>query len=262
MGFENGTRRAGRRSGASIWRLTGLLAALSGLAGAGAGSAAPPQPRTVDQVAATVNGDVITLSDVRWFIQYRRIPLPDDTEARRALYLDTLRQIIEQKLIAAESVQTPGIQVSSEEVSGRVAAYRSQFPDEAAFLDNLASMEMTVEDLRELVRRQLSVLKFVKLRFEPFIIVLPDEIREYYEEQLLPELEKGGREAPPAASLEEQIRQILTLEKTNDEVDKWVRSAIEKAKVEILLRREPSILPNLPPSFADRIEIQPLKPPL
>ncbi len=223
--------------------------------------AAAAQPKTVDQVAATVNGDVITLSDVQWLIQYRRIPLPGDEQARQRLYRQTLQQLIEQKLIASESVQTPGIQILDEEINRRIAAYRMQFPSEQAFQENLAAMEMSMDDLRELVRRQLAVLKFVKLRFEPFIIALPDEIREYYESQVLPEFEQGGGEAPPLSTLEEEIRQILTLQKTNDEVDNWVRGAIAKAKVEVLLLREPSTLPNVPPEFADQIQIAPLRPP-
>ncbi len=214
----------------------------------------------VDQVAAVVNDEIITISDIRWLIQYKRIPIPDEGDQRQELYLTTLQQIVEQKLIAAEATQTPGIHVSEEEVVARVEAYRRQFESERDFLDNLSAMEMTLDDLMELVRRQLAVLKFVKLRFEPFIIVLPDEIEDYYKQELVPELEKNQQTAPPMSVVEEQIREVLTVEKTNREVDNWVGNAKRKANVAILLGQGKNQLPNIPGAFADQIRLAPVPP--
>lgn len=214
----------------------------------------------VDQVAAVVNNEIITLSDIHWLIQYKRLPIPDDPLRRQELLLNTLQQIIEQKLIAAEAAQTPGIHVSAEEVQRRIADYRKQFASEKDFQDNLSAMQMTLADLGELVRRQLAVLKFVNLRFEPFIIVLPDEIETYYKEELVPELERNQQTAPPMSLVEEQIREILTVDKTNKEVDNWVGNAKRRANVEVLLGREPMFLPNIPTSLGDRIQVEPVQP--
>ncbi len=239
-------------------KLTAVAWALLWMAVGGSGTSLKAE--IVDQVAAVVNDGIITVSDIRWLIRYKRIPIPEDAGQRQELYLSTLQQIVEQKLIAAEAAQTPGIHVTEDEVVGRVAAYRGQFESEQAFLDGLSAMEMTLDDLMELVRRQLAVLKFVKLRFEPFIIVLPDEIEDYYAKELVPELEKNQQSAPPVAVVEEQIREILTVEKTNQEVDNWVGNAKRKANVEILLGTGRSPIPNIPGAFADQIRIDRIEP--
>ncbi len=217
-----------------------------------------PGMEVVDRVAAVVDTQVITLTDLLWAIRYRGLEIPDDPVARRDMLLESLTQLVEQKLIAREAAQTPGIQVTPQDIEARVTAYRSQFPSEEAFQQRLTQIEMTPSDLRELVARQLAVLQFVKVRFEPFIIVLPDQIEEYYSDELVPELRSGGQAPPPLEVVEEQIRQVLTLQRTNAEVENWVGNARRKADVEILLYRNPDWLPNLPAELASQLQITPV----
>ncbi len=221
-------------------------------------AAAAPAQQPVDQIAAVVDTHVITLSDLLWTIRYRGLEVPDEPDARRDFLLQVLGQLVEQEQIAREAAQTPGVHVTDEDVQARLAAYRSQFPSEEVYQARLRAIEMTEADLRQLVSRQLAVLQFVKVRFEPFIIVLPDQIQEYYDQELVPELERGGQQPPPLEVVEEQIRQVLTLERTNAEVDTWVRNAGRKADVEILLYRTPGWLPNVPNHFSNDLELRPV----
>jgi hypothetical protein len=120
-------------------------------------------------------------------------------------------------------------------------------------------MEMARRDLEELIQRQLAVLSFVKVRFEPFIIVVPEQIQAYYEEELVRELEGTESTPPPLELVEEQIRQILTIEGTNREMDNWVQSARRKARIELLLFREPSQSPNVPKESLGDMQLQPVE---
>lgn len=204
--------------------------------------------KVVDRVAAVVNGEVITLSDLRWLMYYRGLAEPEDSGQRRSFLEGLLQQLIEQKLIAAEALQTPGIQISDEQVSERMQAYRGRFQSEDEFQKYLHETDMAVSDLQELIRRQLAVVTFVKVRFEPFIIILPDQIRDYYNNVLLPELEETGQQVPPLSLVEEQIRDILTIARVNQEMDSWVRNTLRKASVDVLLFDEGPVSTNLPES--------------
>ncbi|MFQ5930185.1 MAG: SurA N-terminal domain-containing protein [Acidobacteriota bacterium] len=218
----------------------------------------PVRAEIVDQVAAVVGGEVITFSDVSWLARYKGFKVPEDPNKKRDLYLTVLDQIIDQKLISREAQQTPGIQISPQEVETQLQAYRRRFSSEDEFREKLKSMEMTLDDLQDLMRRELAVWKFVQIRFEPFIIVLPQQIRQYYEERLIPELKQSGTPIPPLELVEEQIREILTLERTNQEMDRWVANARRKAQVRILLFRDPPHSPNLPRQFLKDSELQPV----
>ncbi len=212
----------------------------------------------VDQVAALVEGEVITLSEVQQLVQYKGWQISEKPDERRNLYLTVLDQIIDQKLISREAQQTPGIQISQDDVDQQLQAYRRRFSSQDEFQDKLESMEMTESTLRDLIRRELTVWRFVQTRFEPFTIVMPPQIQEYYDEILVPELAQTSAPLPALALVREQIREILILEKTNQEMDRWVKNMRDKAQVSILLFRATPSSPNLPQELLTEWELQPV----
>lgn len=212
----------------------------------------------VDQVAALVEGEVITLSEVKQLVQYKGLQISDEPDERRNLYLTVLDQIINQKLISREAQHTPGIQISQDDVAHQLQAYRRRFSSQDEFQEQLESMEMTESTLRDLIRRELTVWKFVQTRFEPFIIVMPAQIQKYYDEILVPELAQTGAPLPALELVQEQIREILILEKTNQEMDRWVKNLRSKAQVSVLLFRATPSSPNLPQELLIEWELQPV----
>lgn len=58
--------------------------------------------------------------------------------------------------------------------------------------------------------------------------------------------------------VQEQIREILILERTNQEMDRWISNTRRKAQVRILLFREPPYSPNLPQELLEEWELQPV----
>ncbi len=212
----------------------------------------------VDQVAALVEGEVITLSEVQQLVHYKGWQISEKPVERRNLYLTVLDQIIDQKLISREAQQTPGIQISQDDVDQQLQAYRRRFSSQDQFQEQLESMEMTESALRDLIRRELTVWRFVQTRFEPFTIVMPPQIQEYYDEILVPELAQTNAPLPALELVREQIREILILEKTNQEMDRWVKNMRDKAQVNILLFRATPSSPNLPQELLTEWELQPV----
>jgi hypothetical protein len=208
--------------------------------------------RIVDQIAAVLEDEVITLTDLNWFLQDRNVPVPDDFERRKTFLLEVLNQIIDQRLISREAEQTPFIQVAPEEIDAFIES-RRRFESEQEFQQQLEQMGMSVHDFRETVYRRIAVNKFIQLRFEPFIIVLPDEIEEYYEQVYVPEREANNEPVPPLSLVEESLRRVISMQKTDRELDRWLLNARRKQRVEILLFREPTQSPNLPPELLGEI---------
>ncbi len=213
---------------------------------------------TTDQIAAVVETEVITLSELLWLVRYRNMEFPEDEKGRKEFLLRLLDQLIDQKLAAREVKETLVIRASDHEVQAQLQAYRDRFPSEVEFQERLKQMEMTLDDLTDLVRRQLAVLKFIKMRFEPFVVVLPDQIALYYEEEFVPRLKQEGLPVPSLPLVEKQIREILTLRRANLGMERWLRTTRAKARVEILLFREPPRTPNLPPGLRGSLSLQPV----
>ncbi|MFB3905513.1 MAG: SurA N-terminal domain-containing protein [Acidobacteriota bacterium] len=210
----------------------------------------------VDQIAAVVDEEVITFSDLQWLIDFRGFDVPDDPQQRRDFYLSILDQVIEQKLIAMEAEQTPIISITNEDVEAQITAYKKRFPSEEQFREKLTEMQMSSYEFRQLIRRQLAVNEFIEKRFKPFIIVLPNEIEEYYRQEFLPKLKELNQPIPSLDVVEESIRQILTEQRTNEELERWLRTARRRARVINLLFRKNPFAPNLPPELTRETELQ------
>lgn len=228
------------------------------LAGALAGSSLQAQGihEFADRVAAVVEEEVITLSDLDWLVRYRNVALPEGAAERQEFYRQMLTQLVDEKLIAREAVRTPGIQVTPSDVDQRIDQYRSQFASGEEFQARLSEMQMSLDDLRLLARRQITVFRYLKLRIEPFIIVLPDEIEAYYRDSLVPELEENSQPVPSLELVEEEIRQILSTQKTTQELDLWVTEQRRKSDVRLLLFRDHPDAPNLPEELQPQIKMR------
>ncbi|HEY2931634.1 MAG TPA: SurA N-terminal domain-containing protein [Acidobacteriota bacterium] len=204
------------------------------------------QGEIVDRVAAVVNNRVITLSDVEWSFINTGKSVPADAAEKKKAFDEALSLLIEQELIAQEVEKEPLFTLREEEVEAELAKITARYGSAEKFQTSLKQSGLTAEQLRVMIRRQLSVLKFIDVRFRPFIIILPDEVSAYYEKTLIPDLKKQGITAPPPLEkVYDQIEKLLIEQKVDQELDKWLASARKRARIVILLFREQS--PNMPP---------------
>ena len=209
----------------------------------------------VDRVIARVDDQVITLTDLNWFIRWRGFQGPDSETERDPFLREVLNQLVNQRLVVKESAKTPFAAASNAEVDEFFNRYLEQFPSQQDYRSRLEELGMSESDLRTIIRRQIAVNKFIQYRFEPFVIVLPDDIAEYFRDELTPELEQEGQPIPPLSLVQETIRQILTVRRTTDRLENWLQGARSRAQIREMLFRVPLDLPNLPPEFKDRIEM-------
>lgn len=209
----------------------------------------------IDRIVATIDDEPITASDLRWHIRYRGFQVPSPPEERDALLRDILDQLINQRLIVKESSKTPFIQVTEAELQQFLEAYLQRFSSQTAYQEQLKELGMHESDFRDALYRQIVVNKFIELRFEPFIIVMPDEIVTYYREEYVPQLQDLQQLIPPLGVVEETIRQILTVQRTTEQLERWLDNTRQRARVNILLFRSPPTLPNIPWIYSDQIEL-------
>lgn len=223
-------------------RLKNVLLVLAGFAVL----ATPPagaQGRIVDRVAAIVNDEIVTLSDIQWAIAISGAELAADQKEREKQYEEALEEIIAEKLIQQEVSRTQ-MMVSDEEVELQHREFDKTFGSHEEHEAFLKRIGMDDAEMHRIIRRQISTLRFIKSRFRPFIIVLPDELQKYYEEVWIPKLRAEGVAPPPLSEVEEGVRANLIEDKIAEELEKWKRNARKKANVVILLHRRN---PNLPP---------------
>ncbi len=110
-----------------------------------------PVGEMVDKMVATVNGQLITYSDLLWQLALQPdTPLDDprtqDLEA-------TLELIIDQRLVAQEAEKLPHVHATDKEIEDTLAALIKRFPSVGQFQQRVGSVGLTAEQLREIVHR-------------------------------------------------------------------------------------------------------------
>ncbi len=134
----------------------------------------------IDKVAAVVNDEVITLSEVR---EVARL-LKNDKNAKglseRELELLALEKLIEEKLVEYEAKRYD-VSVSDEEVEAFVEELTKDLGGKERLLEFLRARGLTYEEYERQVREELKKLKLIQIVTKNRVVVPEEEVRAYYE---------------------------------------------------------------------------------
>jgi hypothetical protein len=75
--------------------------------------------------------------------------------------------------------------------------------------------------------------KFIDFRFKSFIFVTDQEIDQYYQSRLVPEMRRQNAVPPPITdpAMREKISAILKQQKINDELDQFLKDLRSRADI-------------------------------
>ena len=186
--------------------------------------AALARAEVVDRIVATVNGEVVLESELDDSVNFQRLMSGGSAPVDRTVELERL---IDRALISQQLQRSSMPEPSPEEVAARIAELREQISprsDAAEWTAQLASHGLTEADLRAHIALQLSVLRFIELRFRPSVYVSEKDIEQYYRETLLPQLARSSTEPPPLAGVSAQIREIIVQQRVDDLLAQWLRA--------------------------------------
>lgn len=202
----------------------------------GVGDVITVKAEIIDRLMAVVNRQIITLGDIEQELRLQELdPVTQDvaglsSSRQKETQEIIVQRLIEQALIREQIQQFPGLEIDDEQVESQFRAIEKQAGDGK----KLAEMKIDVQAVKDRMRWQLQVMKFIDYRFRQFVVVDSKEIEAYYQNKFLPELQKRSTlPAPALVDVEERIRKILTEEKLNVQVDEWLASLRKDATIEI-----------------------------
>jgi hypothetical protein len=194
--------------------------------------------QTVDQILTLVNDDLITRIDLLWSIAMdAQAPSPigpvgSDLLSRK---LDVM---IDERLIAQEATRVPTAEITEDEIAKKRTELIKSFPSEAQFRERVGSVGLTPQKIDELLRQRILIDRFVEFRFRSFVLITDQDIQRYFDEVLAPGIRNSGL-VPPSLdevqkdgkTVREGIRAILKQRKINDEVERWLSQARQRADI-------------------------------
>ena len=153
------------------------------------------------------------------------------TESDRVL---ALQRLIDRQLLKAQMGNRDSMQPSDDELRQDIAKLRAQVPngnDDESWRKLLAGYGLSEAVVEQHLRTEFQVMNFVEVRLRPNVHVQGDEVEAYYQNQLLPDLQKNGGKVVPLDEVEPRIRELLTQQRMDELLDAWLHNLRQQAEI-------------------------------
>jgi peptidyl-prolyl cis-trans isomerase SurA len=181
----------------------------------------------IDKIAAIVNEDVITDSEITALtkLDLHLSGLPQKESV--------LQSRIDHHLVLQQMNNQPPVALTDDEVEEAISTYVTKYGNIDQLADFLTQIGMNYSDFEQEVRQQLSIRKFIRDRFRPFVNITIEEAEKYYETAYKPALEMLGKEAPPFEESFNEVQTQMVEAKMEDRIVEWLGTIRKEATVNI-----------------------------
>lgn len=184
------------------------------------GIAAPPGYKLAEAAAASVNGEVIFLSDVEREACFYRCGAVPGQPAAELSYNDARQKLVSDMLVLQEQRKLGLGTVDNAATAAAAAEIESRMKK----CSSPCAASVTGKDARELASRRLLVRDFLARSVGVFIDVNDEEVRR--------EIDRRTRAGePPAELTEEKVRKKLYEDKAAEEIRNWFSRAASKSRI-------------------------------
>jgi peptidyl-prolyl cis-trans isomerase SurA len=151
-------------------------------------AAAPaPARQVVDRVAATINGEVVTLSDLaeragtEWVRVERMAPGKERDEARTAALRRAFDLLVAERLLA-DQAKALQLEVTDQQVDSAIGDIKSRNHfDDAQLGQALAEQGISKAEFRAQIRRELETYQVLQYKVRGRVKLSDDDVRNYYQ---------------------------------------------------------------------------------
>ena len=179
----------------------------------------------VDRVAAAVNNDVITLSDLRQAVVFNTAAGGRGTG--RILAVETLEGLINRKLLLQEAYRLRFVEVSEGEVAAEMERFQGGFGSDEEYRQFLSRAGMTERQLRRMLGERLVVERFVEQKIGLYARVNRDDVQSYYREHQ--EAFAGRR----FSEVQQEIEALLSSQMAMQQLDSYLAELRTRATIRV-----------------------------
>ena len=205
------------------------------------------QSRNIDGVAARIEDDVITESEIRELGAFQQ--LVDGKPQTRA---EVIRELADQWLVRSEAVTARYAPPTTADIDRAYDQFEKQFGSIEEFQQKCAAAGLSRAAVRRMLAQQLYLSRFLDYRFRPAAQVTDQQVEDYYNTEFAPQLKARNQDVPPLDDVDETIREILILRAIQQRADKWLADTRDRVKLDIVTKADaqPAPAPPMPPAGA------------
>jgi hypothetical protein len=186
---------------------------------------APLRSEIIDRILAVIEGQLITLSDVRAVTRLGLETAPQSGDP----ILSVLDKLIDRHLMLVEVDRYAPPEPSTAEIDAQLQVVQKRFPDALAFETTLGQVGWSRDDVRRYVRDELRTERYLQQRFAATIQPSDEELAAYYRVRA-EDFTRGGV-LPPYSDVREDVRNRFVSERRSTLVREWLASLRRRANI-------------------------------
>ena len=184
----------------------------------------------IDRLLAAVNGKVITDGDLRLARNLNAlVGFGRTASGSRAEEIDSM---INRELLRQELEHFPLQPEDRNRADQRLEELKQGYAEIGGITYVLRGLGLQETEIESYLALQVAMMRFIDLRFRPFVGVTPAEIEEYYRVQLVPKLSGSGSPVPPQEEVSKQIEGLLMDGKVGRMMDDWIQNLRQHSGIE------------------------------
>ena len=185
--------------------------------------------QVVDRIVVRIEDDILTQSDLDQLAAYQKLVSGSADSGDRLT-----QELIEQWIVNSEATSAHFPAAAESEVTKDVTEIQQKFPNPEAYRARLAELGLSADDVQRMVELQAYLERYLDSKFRDSVQIAPKQIETYYNQQLVPALQKNGQAAPPLDNVRESIRELLTQQEINHEAAQWLDESKGRLRIEIV----------------------------
>ena len=185
--------------------------------------------QTVDAVAARIEDDILTESEVRELGAFQK--LVDGSEKPRA---ERIRELADQWIVRGE-IETAKYPAPSDADADRAyAQLEAQYSSPEEFTSRCTAEGLTRTAVRRMLVEQLYLSRFLDFRFRPAAQIDEKQLQAYYDKEFAPQLKARNEPVPPLEDVEDTIREVLIQRAISERATQWLDDTRSRLKIDVM----------------------------
>jgi len=192
-----------------------------------------PDPRTIDGVAARIEDDIITESEVRELAAFQGL-VEGHSKPREEL----IRELTDQWIVSGEANLAHYSPPSENEVNRAFEQLVARFSSPEEFKKRCAQVDITEADVRRSLAKQIYLSQFLDYRFRPAAQIDREQIEAYYSNELVPKLKAQDQPVPALDDVQDTIQEVLVQRAISERSSEWLNETRTRLKIDVLPRED------------------------
>lgn len=194
-----------------------------------------PSEIVIDKIAAVVNGEVITLSDIDKSLLLNSRPVNNRGEDVD-MYFNELEKLINYKVVYLEYKDQ--FQPTDEDFENIQLLIIKRYGSLENVLDVLKRFDMDMKDLRDFLKEKIIYEKVIKNKFLLGVVIESSEIDKFYNKEYLPAQNRLKIRPKSIIEMTPQIEDHLRSNKVKAELSFWLDGLKGSYKIKNMFEEE------------------------